>query len=216
MNKNKFDTGIIIILVIIALTLFFLNLNGITLNYNQITGRVTDTAWGSANVTISSITQINVSTTGTTNNTNISFGTGYVLSGWDYCTMSSQSLTLFESGGCSAGLNSPGVNFTLQNVGNTNLTVNISCNKDAAAFLGGTNPTFNYAVDNGTESGCKGMISGPTNWFAFNSTTPTIICTNLSHVTSEDTMQVAVNISIPANSKTGSLEAIITFTGLSA
>lgn len=214
MKKNNLKNNIIIVLlVILALILFFVNISDMSSYYNLITGRATDTAFGSANITISAITQLNVSA-GATNNTNISFGSGYVLDGYTFCAMSSQR-TAFKSSGCSSSFASPGVNFTIQNVGNLNISINISSDSSAGTFIGGTDPVFDYIADQGSESGCKGVISNVTMWFAVNtSTTP--ICSLLSHVASEDTMQVAINISIPENSKTGALGARITFTGLSA
>lgn len=213
MAKN--NDLIIIILTIIAFALFFVNLTSISPYYNLITGRATDSATGSANVTVTAVTQINISTS-VTNGTNLTFGSGYVLNGYTFCAISSQSTSL-KSSGCSSGLISPGANFTIENTGNKNLTVNISSDKNAAAFIGGTvnTPVFNYIAVQTAENGCTGVISNVSEWYPLNTTTIQI-CSQLGHISTEDTIQLAINISIPENSLTGALGATITFTGLSA
>lgn len=179
---------------------------------DDIIGLATSGTTGAANVSVTATTQVNISVSGTTNNTNLSFGSGSVHPSYRFCNVLTNG---FTSAGC-VGIASPSARFVIENIGNQNVTINVSADKDADALLGGTASIneFVFNMSQGSESGCTGTLSA-TDFQPFNTTT-TRVCSELNVVQDDDTIFMDVNLTIPDDSKTGALGATITITALSA
>ena len=106
----------------------------------QFTGRVTS---GQAQLTVTSVTEL------TNQVSSANWGSGYVNASFTNCTMDSEGT--LGSGCVSFSAQSSG--FLLENTGNTNISVNYTSDKAAAAFIGGTGPLFQLkASPNSVES----------------------------------------------------------------
>ena len=101
----------------------------------SLTGHAVET--GTVNVTIESSANINMSTS------LINFGSGLVNSTYhSSATLESNQTTAAPYGNWSWSVS----NFSIENVGNVNVSLALKTNSDAATYLGGTSPSYQYAV----------------------------------------------------------------------
>ncbi len=163
----------------------------------------------------------------------IAFGSGSVntTGGYTNCTLSSVS-NWDNTPGC-IDFTQVSTGFTIQNDGNTNLTVELASNVSAFEFIGSDGATFlwnvtlkeagscvnssangNGAVFPNTSSDCLGPGLGTCgSIFEDVSTNYKVICPRLLYEDSNDELDVDVNISIPYNSPTGGKSAAFTVRG---
>jgi len=160
-----------------------------------VTGNAVDN--GFVNLTISSLASLNF-----TNDT-INFGPGTV-------TFGALSATIDTLGNVTNG-NWTAINtrFLIINLGNENLTVNVSAGKSASSFIGGNSPEYKYNVSDGGKDICS-----PPNGFSLDTFYEINISGDSRRVC--DTLQSLENITIdlrlviPNNSKVGMLTDTIT------
>lgn len=165
------------------------------------------TSTGQLNLTVESAAVINFTTNF------INWGSGRVTEG-----QTSAQLTTLETNNVSNG------NWTLQtagglrieNIGNVNVTLNLSAGKTPAQFIGGTNPGYQWNVTNLEAGSCLNASagSGALNLSVFLDTTTTqfAFCRIFQFVNSNDSIRIDINLTIPYNSLTGALTDTITAT----
>ena len=169
----------------------------------QITGKATA---GEVNVTIESVLSINF-TTGS-----VRWSSGRVNDG-----VTSAALTTFATGNVTGG------NWTLQtagglrieNIGNVNVTLNLSATKAASAFIGGTSPIYKWNITSVETNSCHnttGTGEGSLNLNAFYdvNTSTTTFCNKFNFLTDRDVVRIDFNLTIPSDSFTGTLSDVIT------
>jgi hypothetical protein len=100
--------------------------------------------------------------------------------------------------------------FTLENIGNTNVTLGLSADKNASEYLGGTSPGFRYKVSENETGSCVGNLA--TTYTEFNSTAVTA-CPNLPYDDPQDSIFIDIQLYIPSNSEVGNLTATVMATG---
>ncbi|MBL7055565.1 hypothetical protein ISS07_01490 [Candidatus Woesearchaeota archaeon] len=187
---------------------------------------------GTATVTITTSSSIKFSQ-GT-----VAFGSGSVNTsgGYDNCTLSTldHGVTVGSNSGCD-GFNEVANGFTVENDGNTNLTVTARANKTATNFIGAETAKFLWNVtvnETGScvnSSGTSMLVVEPNTTsdgrcggsaddacgaiFENASIDDKIICTNLRYVDSSDALNIDINISIPDSAPAGAKEAGIVVTG---
>jgi len=191
-----------VIAVLIALVNFSLTLTKIR-DINAIfTGLATDT--GLVNLTISSEANVNFSTD------TINFGSGRVDMGFQNATLYSWNTTS-EQGNWSWG---SAKYLRLDNIGNVNLTLNLSSDVNAASYLSGTNPVYQWNMTNVDTGACVNTTS-TTALRAFSdvTTTQTKFCEPLQFGVGVNTVQIDFFLRVPENSIKGERTSTITATG---
>ncbi len=177
----------------------------------SITGFAVNITTGTANVTIQSVTQITL-----INNT-VDFGIGFVNGSANACNLTSNSAT--KEGACQ-GFFAPAISplFVLENNGNVNVTLQINGSyANARAFFCNasvsnqnctfSDPTYLWQSGNFEAGSCPGSgSSGNLN------TSAQTVCGNLDFNSSKNSIVVAVQISIPRDSRQGHLVDAVLFT----
>jgi len=195
--SNKSVAFLLVVAIVISLggTIFSLN----KLNQLGFTGLAfSNSPQGTANLTVNSSLVLTFVVS------NVDFGTGYTNdsgAGMEHCVMDTNGSA--NSADC-IGFNSGVSPFVLRNDGNKDLNVSISANKNATTFLGGTNPVFQFFVeDNGTESG---SCSSPqqTVWTDMNTTSVDMCGTSgLNYEDSTDELRIHIKVSVPQDATPG-------------
>jgi hypothetical protein len=167
-----------------------------------ISGYATGTSIGSANLTVESAVEINFT------NATINWGSGRVNTGKTYAILDSEG-TVFQGNWTNqyAGL-------ALENIGNINVTINLKTSKNAASFIGGTNPSYLWKITNLEPGSCNATSNATYGWntYANVSTTNIMYCSPLQYLDDKDIIEIDVNLTIPYNSFTGVLSDIVTAT----
>ena len=199
MKRNDF-------LFIFAVVVIVLALANIAITISK-TSMFTGHATGTLNLTVESGGSINF-TTGT-----IDWSSGVVAGGQLNATLDSASGTVTNGNWT---INSAGL--VLENIGNSNATINIKTGKTAAQFIGGTSPQYLLNFSNSEADSCynfSGVSLGL--WYAVNTTDPgTRVCGNLTFYNSSNSMRIDLKLGVPYDSQTGALSDIITATATSA
>jgi len=167
-----------------------------------LTGFATST--GTVNLTVEAQAAINFTVN------NINFGSGIV----DY---GQQNATLDTSAGTVTNGNWTAVSqgFVVENIGNRQVLLQLATGKDAATFLGGTSPVYQYNVTNIEANSCNttGISFNLGEWYDVNTTSPgTPICNYFYHQNSRDTIRIDVKLVVPSDSNVGALGDIFTAT----
>lgn len=164
----------------------------------QLTGFATVTDTAIVNVTIESSAAINFTVAF------VDFGNGTVNGGQAGATLNTEnSVTDGDWTPISSGL-------TLENIGNVNVTLGFSSDKDADAYLGGTNPTFKYKLTVDEAGACSD--NGASSYTEIN-TTNFNVCTTFPFADAMDQVSIDIELYIPSDSKVGEQTATITATG---
>ena len=129
---------------------------------------------------------------------------------------SAASLTTFGTNNVTGG------NWTLQqagglrieNIGNTNVSLNLSGTKTAATFIGGTGPAYEWNISNIEGGSCLNATGGTPglnlNTFHNVNTTTVAVCPRFRFESGNDLVRIDFNLTIPENSLTGALTDTIT------
>ena len=180
-----------------------------------------------ASVTIQHFSSIRFS------DSSVAFGSGNVntTGGFTKCALS----TVYTPRGC-VSFNDVTDGFTIENDGNSNLSVELRSNVTAAQFIGGSSPLFLWnvtvneagscvnvsgsdrtAVQPNTSLSCSSPASGNTSNcgadFEAVSTSNKNICPSLLFLDSSDTLDIDINITISEDAPTGSKLAGFIVTG---
>ena len=199
-------TLFVFVISLFSLGVFYLSARTL---FSTISGYATST--GEANLTVESAVIINFTTS------QINWGSGRVNTGSSYA-----GLNTFETNNVTNGnwtLQTAG-GLRIQNLGNVNVTLNLSGTKTAAQMIGGTSPSYRWNVSN-VESGSCLNSTGGTDFLALNNfhnvnTTTALFCGRFQFVDSADTVRIDFNLTVPSDSLTGALGDTITATAFTA
>jgi len=192
MNKkgeisNSFLALLVVVAIAVSLAGFFMP--------TKMTGRATDT--GQLTGTLQSTTAINFTDDA------IAFGDVAVPEGLESCEINTESFT-----NCTA--TAPSNGFTVENIGNENVTLDLATGKDAAVLIGGTSPIYQYKATNKEAGSCDGIPSGYQN---VNITSPgTRICTKFYKDSGNDEIYLNVRLVIPSDAPAHSASDTFTAT----
>jgi len=169
----------------------------------RLTGHVVESS-GIVNVSVDPTAAINFTTDF------INFGNGSVNAGSASAILQSNDTAAVNGGW---NWNVP-QNFTLENIGNVNVVLDLKTNKDAAAFIGGTNPEYQYGVNvNESEATSCNTTIIFNQWYTVNNVSSgDTICSNFSFVDAHDQLEISVRLVIPSDSLTGNFTDTFTAT----
>ena len=178
------SSDLLMLVAVVAVLLASVNLI-ITVNkigdFKTLTGRYADT--GVANLTIQSNVIVNFTTDF------IDWGTGNVPTAETECELRTTGIM-----NCT-GFSTLSNGLILENIGNENVNLNLSSSKNAASFIGGTNPVFQWNVTNSEEGSCPSGINIST--FTDVSTSLVRACDNFTFIDSSDVLEIDLRIVIP-------------------
>lgn len=179
MNKkgeisNNFLALLVVVAIAVTLAGFFMP--------TKMTGRTTDTGQLTGN--LQSTTAINFT------DDVISFGNIAVPEGWGSCEIDTESNT-----NCIA--TAPSNGFTIENIGNENVTLDLATGKNSTELIGGTGPVYQYKVTVTEAGSCDNAL---TTYQNVNTTSPgTRICTKFYKATANDEIDLDVRLVIPSD-----------------
>lgn len=167
---------------------------------------------GTVSISITAVTEINFTVDA------LNFGNGMVDSG-----KAQAELTSLGTGQVTNGTWTPnGGNLTLQNIGQTNVNLDIVSNMSAIQLVGGTSPVFQWNVTDAASNSCTGVINltsgvvGGYSWGNVNTTgVGTRFCTSFNYVGGSDVLMMDFKIIVPNDFNTTGGNARITATGTS-
>lgn len=157
---------------------------------------------GTANLTVETQAAINFSTA------IINWQAGRVTSG-----QANAHLSTVGSGSVSNGNWTAASGLIVENIGNVNLTLNITVGKNASNFIGGTLPFYWINVTENEAGSCinaTGFVLGL--FYSANTSNLLLNCNRFGFESSFDTIRIDINITVPENSQKGALGDIITAT----
>ncbi len=170
--------------------------------------RISGNAVGTTNLTVEAAAVINFTTD------TINWGSGLVDQG-----QSAAYLDTLSNSSVNGNWTNVGVPLILENIGNVNVSLNLSGAKTAAQFLGGTNPAYQWYVNSSETNSCLNATgTGITNMphpmatFANVNTTTSLWCGVFRFTDSADTVLIHFNLTVPSDSFTGALGDVITAT----
>lgn len=166
-----------------------------------LTGFAIDT--GTANLSITGVAQVNFTTYV------INWGSGYVNASELSCELNTNGInncTDFTT--VSTGL-------ILENIGNVNVTLNLSSDKNAASFIGGSDvtPIYEWNVSNNEAGSCvngTGFVKTEITTYTTVTTTPQLACEQFGYDTL-DTLEIDLKVVIPSDAA-GTKGSVITAT----
>ncbi len=172
---------------------------------------------GTASVTVNTTVGLKFTTS------TVSFGSGKVngSAGNQNCTLATNGSGIQNTNDPKKCLsfNNATTPFILENTGNVNVNVTLSSSANASVFINGTNPLFQYFVENNEASSCQnftggtgGVTTNPTSFIDVN-TTAINICPQLVSTDSSDSLKIHVLIRIPVDAPSGVRSTTFTATG---
>ena len=180
-------------------------------NLVTIVGRATDT--GTTNLTVESSIAVNFTTAA------INWSDGLVDVG-----QSNATLNTTGAGSVANGNWTSQTGLILENIGNLNLSLNISGGKSAVDFLGGTNPLYrwNFSVTEANaclnetgQDGTNGTGGGQgplQSFYDVNTTIANRICDVFQFIDTADELRIDFLLQVPSDAPTGSKTDTITAT----
>lgn len=191
--------NVLLVVAIVAVTLAMFNLV-VTVNklddIERMTGFATD--MGTANLTIEGSASVNFTTD------NINWGNGFVNETEVSATLNTEG-TMTGTGWdvVSSGL-------VLENTGNTNVTLNFTSSKDAADFIGGTGPSFQWRVSDVEADSCVtgSLISSYTDV----TMTSQLACADMAWENTRDTLEIDLQLVVPQDAVAEAKGTVITAT----
>ncbi len=139
----------------------------------------------------------------------VDFGTGRVNIGETYATLETGVDPSVEGHGTWTGTQDP---LILDNIGNTNVSLELKADTDAIGFLGGTGPSFQIKVTDSDVGACGDTTAAFGDYQDINSTDVTY-CDSFQYLSNLNKLQIDVKLVVPENSKLGALSSTITATG---
>ena len=226
--SNKTVVMLLIATVVVSLGGAYISLNAVSTKLSGIgVGPITGFATipnGTATLTISLVSSIQFS------QPTVAFGTGSINTTLGNCTLSTTNAN--NGAGC-VDFSEVGNGFTIENDGNTNLSITLSASANAATFIGDGASLFLWNVTvnesgscvnatgdrkavepNTTNLRCGGETDGACGGiFEAVSTTTKNICPSLLFDDANDALNIDINVSIPVTAPAGAKSATLTITG---
>jgi len=104
--------------------------------------------------------------------------------------------------------------FTIENLGNVNVSLDLKTDKNATDFLGGQNPRYQYNISNLESGSCSLGLISLGEWYEVNKTGDgTRICNLFQYTDSRDTIRIDVRLVIPSDASVGIKSDTFTATG---
>ena len=227
--SNKTVVMLLIATVVVSLGGAYVSLNAVNnklsgIGLSPITGLATTVPNGTATLIVSLVSSIQFSDAA------VDFGTGSINTTLGNCTLSTTSA---NSGGC-VDFDAQANGFTIENDGNTNLSITLVSDKTSANFIADGAGLFLWNVsvseagscvnatgdrlavepNTTTNNGCGGDTDNTCGAiYEAVSTTTKNICPSLLFDDSSDALDIDINITIPVTSPSGSKSAKLTITG---
>lgn len=180
----------LLIIAILSTGVLYLSVSNLNSSITGYLGRTT----GEVNLTIETTSAINFTTS------TINFGSGRTNS-------SAASLITLGSGTVVNGNWTAQSGLILENIGNQNLSLNITADNAAATFLGGTNPVFNINVSNSEVGSCINVTGNGQNLNIFHPVNTSIgnaqYCDVFRFESANDQIRIDFNLTLPEDSLTG-------------
>ena len=194
-KRGEISNNILAILLVIAIVIgligFFIP--------KKIVGKVTDT--GALQVTVSELTAINFT------DDVINWGTGNVKEGYTYCEMDTEG----NMGSGCEGFTNQNNGFTIENIGNVDVILQLATGKNADELIGGSNPLYQYKVVEAESGSCDGLY--PSTYTNVNSTSPgDTICSAFYAEDRMDSVYIHVKVRIPSDAPPGTKSDTFTAT----
>ena len=205
----KTDSKKVVSLTLFLFVAFLFSLGVFYLSAKTLTSTISGYAssTGEANLTVETAITINFTTA------QINWGSGRVNAGSPSAGLNTFSLNNVTNGNWTLQ-NAGGLR--IQNLGNVNVTLNLSGTKSATTLIGGTGPSYTWNISNVESNSCLNYTGGTTtlnlNTFHNVNTTTALICGRLQFLDSADTIRIDFNLTIPSDSITGALGDTITAT----
>ena len=209
MEVNK-SSNLLLIAAIIAVIASLVATGFTYLSIVNLASRISGYASsGEVNVSVESSVVVNF-TTGS-----INFGSGKVAAG-----SVSGSLLTVGSGTITGGNWTAVSGLILENIGNRNVSLNITVGKNVSGFIGGTSPAYEINVSCGeanccqnlTQTGIVGMTFTPGIFYNANTSNKIMYCNVFYFNSNKDQLRIDFNLTIPEDSLTGLLSDTITAT----
>jgi hypothetical protein len=156
---------------------------------------------GTMNVTISGTEDVILTDAST------DLGSGYVNASFASATLYSVNST--HTNWVGAGATDP---MTLENNGTRQANVTMQSDKDAASFIGGTNPAQKFTGTVKEVGSCTGTLAGYTTL----DTTEVNLCSQLGYIDTNDTIDINYQLVIPVDAPQAAKGEVITCTAYAA
>jgi len=208
MKSDDLLLGVAVVAIIVSVVGLSVTYNSVTSFEDILTG-FASTELGFVNVSLSSNAVINISSAaGDAGSDAINWSGGSVDSLANHATLDT-------SGGGSVTNGtwpSQAGGFLIDNIGNVNVTLSISSDKVAQAFLDGSSPYFQYNLSDSLSGSCTAYVSGfNSSWKEFTET-PVEACTSFIKNTDHDQLRLDIKLVIPADAPAGDKGAQVTLT----
>ena len=204
-TKQKNMNNIIAVLAIAVVVVAVINLFITFIKVPDFQEKLTGYALGYVNITISSNIQINLT------NSVTNFGAGGVNSTCERAMLKTNgaSTGVVLCGNWSAD-NGKGI--VIENNGNVNCTLTAQGANDAAAFIGGTNSTYEWNFTLSEPGSCSGGTLTQNFFRTANTSAPATLCTDFRSLDSGDEVMIDINITVPTDAEIGARSDTITIT----
>ena len=212
MERHNLFVGLTVVAVVMAV----LSLGFVYFSINSLLVKLSGfaTSVGEANVTVETVAAINFTTA------HISWGSGRVNDGFVSAGLNSYELSNVSNGNWTL-VNRGGLR--IENIGNVNVSLNLSATKSATQMIGGTGPSYSWNVTSVETHSCRNTTGGgaanhglPLSLHYNPNTTTTEFCRFFQFNDSQDTVRIDFNLTIPSDSLTGALGDTITATAFAA
>ena len=198
-----------VLMAVISFGVFYFSVNSLIVRLSGFA-----TSVGEANVTVETVAAINFTTA------HISWGSGRVNDGFTSAGLNSYELGNVTNGNWTL-VNRGGLR--IENIGNVNVSLNLTATKTAAQMIGGTGPSYSWNVTSVETHSCRNATGGgavnhglPLSLHYNPNTTTTEFCRFFQFNDSQDSVRIDFNLTIPSDSLTGSLGDTITATAFAA
>ncbi len=202
---NQDNLLLIVAVVAVAITIIGLGVtyNSLSVFNNFLTGFATEN--GTVSVNIQTIASINITSANNAPGKTLNWGSGTFNAGASHALLVSNGTVV------NGTWTSIAKGFVVENVGNLNVTLNISAVSAASTFLGGTSPLFQYKFSNNESGSCTFSAGVENTWKEF-TTTSTAACSKFHFVDTSDRINLDILVKIPNNGKTGALTNTVVLT----
>tara|TARA_Y100000310_G_scaffold286168_1_gene310104 strand:+ start:306 stop:968 length:663 start_codon:yes stop_codon:yes gene_type:complete len=211
-KKVKLSNNKLVAIIVVAI---LLSAGGSWLTLNTVTGRSAGDTAGYGNLTVSSLTAIQI----LPGYRYIDFGSGNVDAFAAIGHLYSANATMALGAGCqdcnwtlATGTNNK-QNIQITNAGNTYINVTVLTNQTAADFLGGTGPVMEYNVTEHNATACTAALGTIYNGGFIplrSNSNRTNVCNKLCPI-NNDTLNISLHFGVPGDASAGVRDLNITF-----
>jgi len=203
--SNKTLAILLIAAIVISLGGTLISLNRLArIRIPIITGLYSEPYEAEIALTITALMQVNFTTD------TINWGSGTVATGTGFCVLNSYDSSI---GANCTDFTPQTAGLVLENIGNKNVTLNITMGKNAASFITGTSPVCKWNMSNLESGSCPGIALTPGAWQTC-ATTAVVVCNSTGGgflaADASDTLNFDVLVQIPSDAIAGTKENVMT------